>query len=79
MIIKHSTHPSDQLRETLAAVRRGVRVAQPGLKFGRMLGGDVGQSPAGPRSEITFTQLWDPFRVTAEAYGGCLTRVLRPA
>ena len=38
MIIKHPTDPIDQLGETLAAVRRGMRVVQPGLKPGRIVG-----------------------------------------
>ena len=68
IIIKHSTHPSDQLGETLAAVRRGVGSCSQ-LEFGRMVGMSV-KAPAGPCSEITLTQLGDRFRVTAEADGG---------
>jgi len=30
MIIKHSTHSIDQLRQAFSAVRRGMRIVQPG-------------------------------------------------
>ena len=31
MIIKHSTHSIDQLRQAFSAVRRGMRIVQPGV------------------------------------------------
>ncbi len=61
MIIEHATHPADQLDETLAAVRGRIRVAQPGVEPGRVLGSDVDQCPASPCSEVTFTQVPDRF------------------
>ena len=41
MIIKHAAGALDQLGETLPAMRRGMRVMQPGVKPGWIAGGNI--------------------------------------
>jgi hypothetical protein len=41
MIIKHAAGTVDQLGETLPAMRRGMRVVQPGVKPCWIAGGNI--------------------------------------
>ena len=62
MIIEHPTHPIDQLRETLPAMRFGTRIVQPRFEAGGVLAGNIDQRLAGPRPEIAVAKLGNGLR-----------------
>jgi hypothetical protein len=65
MIIERPTHPIDQLREALPAMRFGMRIVQPRFEAGGVLAGNIDQRLAGPRPEIALAKLRNGLRARA--------------
>ena len=64
--------PTDEIKNSLAAVRRGGGVAQPGVDRVRLPCGDLGQSAAGPPSVLTLTQRRLHACIQPQRFGGLL-------
>jgi hypothetical protein len=62
--------PTDEIKNSLAAVRRGGGVAQPGGDGLRLPRGDLGQSAAGPASVVTLAQRRLDACIQAQRFGG---------
>ena len=56
LLLQPRAYASEQRRQGLAAVGRGVGVGHPGLDSGRVLRGELRQRPAGPGTEAALGQ-----------------------
>jgi hypothetical protein len=74
MIIKHAAYAIDQLRPTLAAVRAGMRVLQPGVQRPRVVKRHIDQRSSRPGPEVTFPQLRNWLCFAAKTFGRGLAR-----
>ena len=64
--------PTHEVKNSLAAVRRGARIAQPRVDGVRLPRGDLGQSAAGPASVVTLAQRRLHACIQAQSFGGLL-------